>query len=358
MVGRMLAATAQYSLGNARKYFEEHLRLGDYYTEAQQVLGQWYGQGAEKLGLSGTTRGAEFLRLCENLHPQTGERLTLRNKTTRMEVGQDGEEHQSPNRRVFYDFTFSPPKSVSVAALAGGDGRIGEAHDRAVATALNQLQPLAATRVRKNGQCTDRTTSNIVAAVFRHDASRALDPHLHSHCIVFNATFDAVEKQWKALQNHDMLVAQKFIENVYYHELARELREFGYAIENKPRGDFEIRGVSPALIEKFSKRHQQIDQKTRELLARQPQKAVGNLAAIREHIAHRERARKIKDLGLPRLQALWEGQLTADEKVSLRNLANERPLVADVDSDLGEKAMSCAEAPRVDRGSAVPASRW
>ena len=87
MVGRMLAAKAQYSLGNAQKYFEEHLRVGDYYTEGQQVLGQWYGQGAEKLGLSGTTRGAEFLRLCENLHPQTGERLTLRNKTTRVEVG-------------------------------------------------------------------------------------------------------------------------------------------------------------------------------------------------------------------------------------------------------------------------------
>src|SRR5213075_668195 len=27
-VGRMLAAKAQYSLGNARKYFEEHLRVG------------------------------------------------------------------------------------------------------------------------------------------------------------------------------------------------------------------------------------------------------------------------------------------------------------------------------------------
>jgi conjugative relaxase-like TrwC/TraI family protein len=74
----------------------------------------------------------------------------------------------------------------------------------------------------------------------------------------------------KALQNHDMLVAQKFVENVYYHELARELVKFGYQIENKPRGDFEIKGVSPALIEKFSKRHREIDQKTREVLAREP----------------------------------------------------------------------------------------
>src|SRR5207245_10003420 len=123
------------------------------------------------------------------------------------------------------------------------------AHGRAGAMALHQLPPLAGTRVRQNGQWTDRSTRNMVAAVFRHDTSRALDPHLHTHCIVFNSTFDAIEKQWKALQNHDMLVAQKFIENVYYHELARELREFGYAIENKPRGDFEIQGISEARIE-------------------------------------------------------------------------------------------------------------
>jgi conjugative relaxase-like TrwC/TraI family protein len=135
---------------------------------------------------------------------------------------------------------------------------------------------------------------NIVAAVFRHDTSRALDPHLHTHCIVFNATFDPVEARWKALQNHDMLVAQKFIENVYYHELSRALRRFGYGIENQRRGDFEIKGVSPALIEKFSKRHQEIDQKTRELLEREPEKANGNIAAIRENIAHKERARKIQ----------------------------------------------------------------
>ena len=217
----MLATKAQYRLGDAKEYFSEHLSVGDYYTEGQQVLGQWYGEGAEKLGLSGVTRQDDFVRLCENLHPQTGEKLTLRQKTTRLDIGPDGEPRQNTNRRVFYDFTFSPAKSVSIAALVGHDPRIVEAHEQAVTAALNQLQAFASTRVRKNGQCTDRTTGNIVAAVFRHDTSRALDPHLHTHCIVFNATFDPVEARWKALQNHDMLMAQKFVENVYYHELAR-----------------------------------------------------------------------------------------------------------------------------------------
>ena len=96
------------------------------------------------------TTADEFVRLCDNLHPQTGERLTLRQKTTRIEKGTDGKEHETANRRVFYDFTFSPPKSVSIAALVGDDSRIVEAHEQAVTVAMNQLQTFAATRVRKD----------------------------------------------------------------------------------------------------------------------------------------------------------------------------------------------------------------
>ena len=269
----MLAIKPQCSLKDARHYFQEHLTVGDYYTEGQHVPGHWFGHGAEQLGLSGVTRMGEFVRLCENLHPQTGQKLTLRHNTTRTDIGPDGQEQTNSNRRVFYDFTFSPAKSVSIAALAGDDSRIAEAHDQAVTEALRQLQSFAASRVRKKGEYTDRITGNIVAAVFRHETSRALDPHLHSHCILFNATFDPIEKQWKALQNYEMLAAQKFVLNVYYHELARSLVKCGYQIESKSRGDFEIKGVSPELVKKFSKRHDEIDQKTRELLDREPEKA-------------------------------------------------------------------------------------
>ena len=349
----MLAAKPQTRLIDAKKYFKEHLSVGDYYAEGQSVAGQWFGKGAADLGLNGITTSDEFTRLCDNLHPQTGERLTLRQKTTRIEKGTDGKEHETANRRVFYDFTFSPTKSVSIAALAGDDHRIVEAHEQAVTVALHQLETFAATRVRKAGQCTDRPTGNIVAAVFRHETSRALDPHLHSHCILFNATFDPVEKQWKALQNHEMFGAQKFVENVYYHELARALVKFGYQIENRRRGDFEIKGVSPELVKKFSKRHEEIDQKTRELLAREPEKADGNIAAIRENIAHRERARKIRDIGLEKLQALWDGQMTSQEKDSLRRLAVNRSPASDATENLAEKAVTWAEEHLFERRSVV-----
>jgi conjugative relaxase-like TrwC/TraI family protein len=77
--------------------------------------------------LSSKVRADEFIRLCENQHPVTGNTLTQRLNTTRIKNGQI-----SANRRIFYDFTFSPPKSVSLVALAGKDGRIVGAHGRAV----------------------------------------------------------------------------------------------------------------------------------------------------------------------------------------------------------------------------------
>jgi len=74
----MLAAKPQTRLIDAKKYFKEHLSVGDYYAEGQSVAGQWFGKGAADLGLNGITTSDEFTRLCDNLHPHTGERLTLR----------------------------------------------------------------------------------------------------------------------------------------------------------------------------------------------------------------------------------------------------------------------------------------
>lgn len=71
--------------------------------------------------------------------------------------------------------------------------------------ALREFEAFAETRIRASGAQSDRITGNFTAAVFTHDTSRALDPHLHTHCIVFNATFDPVENRWKALQNYELL---------------------------------------------------------------------------------------------------------------------------------------------------------
>ncbi len=314
----MLSPKTQTNLKNAKSYFEEHLAVGDYYTKAERVSGEWIGMGAGMLGLSGCVERDAFVALCENAHPTSGERLTQRLNATRTENAGTENERNTANRRVFFDFTFSPPKSVSIVALVGGDRRIVRAHREAVKIAAKELEQFAATRIRQAGNNSDRATGNMIAALFQHDTSRALDPHLHTHCIVFNATHDATEQRWKALQNSQMLVAQKYVENVYYHELARALQSFGYTLESSRRGDFRIVGVSAELCEKYSKRHRQIDEQTAEFLARKPQKRGANVHAIREHLAHALRSRKIHDLGPERLAALWEKQLSPEDEASLR----------------------------------------
>ena len=313
----VVTAKTQNNLKNAREYFEEHLCVGDYYNEGQRVAGDWYGLGVERLGLSGKIRADDFLRLCENQHPATGETLTQRINTTRVEDG-----HAAANRRIFYDFTFSPPKSVSMVALAGEDGRILEAHERAVRSALREFEVFASTRVRAGGANVDRRTGNFAAALFTHDTSRALDPHLHTHCIVFNATFDSAENRWKALQNYELLRARKFAENAYYHELARELRSFGYSIHNRMSGDFQIEGVSEELCERFSKRDAQIDKAVAKLLAGKPELAGTNIKDLRERLATAERTRKQKDLSRDELQSLWDAQMSKTERDSLRQLSS------------------------------------
>jgi conjugative relaxase-like TrwC/TraI family protein len=348
----MLTMKAQYSLRNAESYFREHLGVGDYYMEGRSVSGQWIGEGAEKLGLSGVTTEKDFLNLCRNIHPRTDEQLTPRLNSKRVSVDKDGNVHESANRRVFYDFTLSPPKSVSIAALVGNDQRIIEAHDEAVQVAMRELQIYAATRIRKQNQYAHRVTGNVVGAVFRHDTSRALDPHLHSHCILFNATRDSVEDRWKALEACEMVTAQKFVRNVYYHELVRSLQKFGYGVENNPRGDFEIVGVGKELIDRFSKRHREIDEKTRELLEHEPDKANQNIKVIRANIAHKERARKIKDVGIVKLQSIWNQQLSWKERWQISRLDKHRS--SEVAQKMtAEQAVNWAEQHLFERRSVV-----
>jgi conjugative relaxase-like TrwC/TraI family protein len=303
----MLKPKSQLSLRSAREYFHAHLRVGDYYAQGQTIPGEWLGLGAEKLGLTGVVREQQFLALCAGLDPQTGKRLTARLNSVRREGVKI-----VPSRRVFYDWTLSPPKSVSVVALLQDD-RILELHNRAVRSALSELEVFAETRVRRRGANGERVTGQIVAACFQHDTSRELDPHLHTHGIVFNTTYDNEEGRWKALHAVGMYRTQKFVENVYYHELAKGLSALGYEIVNNAR-DFEIGGVPRSVIERFSKRHRQIDEEARRVVEKG---FTGNVAELREKIAHEKRRRKLGDSTAARLRGHWVGQLRPEESAAL-----------------------------------------
>lgn len=239
------------AMSNGKEYSSRHLEHSDYYAEGERVIGRWCGQGAELLGIGGQVEPDDFEALRQGLDPKTGESLRQRRSADR--IGADGT-RQSQGRHL-YDFTFSAPKSASVLAGLGGDARLIEAHQRAVAEALHELELNAAARIRKKGANQDRTTGNLVVAVYHHDTSRELDPQLHTHAVASNLTYDRVERCWKALQASGIYERRSFLTEVYRNALAREVRQLGYDIENRRDGKgrdcgFEIRGVPDEILKR------------------------------------------------------------------------------------------------------------
>lgn len=137
---------AHKNLANAESYFGEHLAQNDYYSAVEIRPGQLVGTCAERLGLSGAVMRDYFRALCESRNPNDGKRLT---------------QQEEDQRRVFYDFTCSAPKSVSVLVVTMDDERLVTAHEEAIRIAFRELEAFAATRVRKQGNQRDRTTVNM-----------------------------------------------------------------------------------------------------------------------------------------------------------------------------------------------------
>ena len=301
----MFTAVAQKNLGDAESYFDEHLAQNDYYAAGEIRPGQWIGAGVERLGLNQAVTREQFHALCENQNPETGERLTQR----QLKEGQ---------RRVFYDFTCSAPKSVSVLAVTLADERLVTVHEEATRIAFRELEAFAATRVRKQGGQKDRITGNLAAAAFTHTSSRALDPQLHTHFTVFNATFDETEKCWKALEARGMYDAIRYGTAVYRNELAKRVQQIGYRIQPSKQG-FQIKGVSDEVLKRFSKRAEQRDAVVQELEQKLGRKLSNNAISL---AVHQSRAEKVKGISTAEVRERQMAQLSSDEQQSLQRLCS------------------------------------
>ena len=143
--------------------------------------------------------------------------------------------------------------------------------------------------MRKAGEKKDRLTGNLIAAGFTHTSSRELDPQLHTHFTVFNATYDATEKCWKALDARRMYDAIRYGTAVYRNELAKQVQQIGYHIISAKHG-FEIEGVSETVMNQFSKRAQQRDVVVQAAEAKLGRKLSNNEIA---HLVHQGRAKKL-----------------------------------------------------------------
>ena len=212
----------------------------------------WAGRGVAELGLEGPVDPDTFKAVLEGAVPDgSGRRLGKR--------GKDGEIHHRPGR----DLTFSAPKSVSLAALVGGDARVVDTHDRAVIRALGWFEKNAA-ETRMQDPATSRMVrthdQKAVISTFRHDTSRNLDPALHTHSVIANMLKGA-DGKWRTMANESLYASKMLLGAMYRSELAGELKQLGYSIEKTHAdGRFEIVGVSRETVEAFSTRRAEIEQ--------------------------------------------------------------------------------------------------
>jgi conjugative relaxase-like TrwC/TraI family protein len=299
-------------------FSRRHLEHNDYYDEQGKVTGRWLGKGAERLGLAGAVEHTAFEAIREGLHPQTGEKLRPRKSADRLRS--DGsKQSQAVN---LYDLTFSAPKSVSILAGPGGDGRLLMAHDAAVQEAMAAVESLAAARVRVAGANEDRATGNLIIAAYRHDTSRELDPQIHTHCVAANVTFDQTEQRWKALQASGIYQRRAFISEVYRNALAREVRQLGYEIVDRQDAKgrdlgFEIVGVSPALLDKFSQRSVQRDEAIAQFIQAKGRTPTNREIAV---LVRESRADKLAEISTRAVKEKQRARLAPDEARTLQSL--------------------------------------
>lgn len=237
---------------NSEQAANYHKAEQNYYqSENESENGEWFGKGAETLGLK-NFKFEDFERLCHGIDPRSDKVLV------------------DTSKRAGTDLTFSAPKSVSILCELLGEKNnkeIRKAHDEAVKETLKYIQDnYIQTREQIGGVRQAIDTDNMIAALFQHDTSRELDPQLHTHGFVLNMT-QKENGEFRALHNEKLFDNKMLLGQVYRNYLAENLKELDYEIEvtDAKKGLFEVKGVSSELIDEFSTRAEQTKKRFEEL---------------------------------------------------------------------------------------------
>ncbi|MDI1254585.1 MAG: MobF family relaxase [Flavobacterium sp.] len=280
------------SAEHAKAYFNDALAKSDYYVSDQELAGFWQGRLAVRLGLGERGMKDTFHALCDNVNPATKANLTPRTKEI---------------RKIGYDINFHCPKSVSLLHVFAQDNHILKAFQDSVTETMQAIEADGKTLVRKDGAQGVRETSELAWAHFTHQTARPLegqspDPHLHSHCFVFNATWDDTEQRTKAGEFRDIKRDMPYYQARFHKVLSDKLTELGYDIR-KTEKSFEIDGVPQKVMDLFSKRTDEIGRMAKE-------KGITDAKEL-DGLGARTRAKKQKGQSMEELKAEWRAQIKA-----------------------------------------------
>ncbi|MBV8969722.1 MAG: relaxase domain-containing protein [Verrucomicrobia bacterium] len=253
----MLNIEVNRSAEGVERYFDRELAVSDYLMKEPGV---WAGRGAERLGLRGLVERSQFVALLRNADPTSEKRLTARMNRIRQENGET-----VSNRQVGYGLVFGAPKSLSIYLAITGDQVVENIARSAVDETMHAMEAEMQCKVRRGGLHEDRRTGEMLYSKFFHRDSRPInglsDPHWHVHCFIQNATFDPIEKRWKAGQFRTLIANKGYFQEYFHTLLAQKLMGSGYKLRRTDRGwhQWEMACITDREVELFSKRNELID---------------------------------------------------------------------------------------------------
>ncbi|MCU1264931.1 MAG: conjugative relaxase domain protein [Acidobacteria bacterium] len=327
----MMTMSTALSAGQAKDYYQaEYTSTQEsYYTEDENVKGEWFGKQAEQWGLEGEVDQESFERLCEGQDPRTGLQL-VRHVPAKEYENAYGEMVETSEHRAGWDATFSAPKSVSLTALVGADERIMEAHDRSVNAALTELEKYVQARIGGNNSA--ETTGKMIAAKFEHDAARPdratgyAAPQLHTHVVISNLT-QTEDGRIKPIQPIELYRSQQYATAIYRTVLATELQKLGYEVTVDARtGAPEINGFSKEYLAASSPRRQEIEHEAAEMKERMAQQGINveEGAGLRQAAAKTDRMSKQYDREEMRARHLQLDARFGEQALRVAEAAQER----------------------------------
>jgi conjugative relaxase-like TrwC/TraI family protein len=233
-------------------YYLEKVAEGaeDYYSGEGEEPGQWMGDAAAELDLSGEVEPDQLVTMLTGMNPATGEPLGLR------AVAGNG---AVPG----FDLTFSAPKSVSLAWALGGKevaAPAKAAHQRSVEAAFKYMQSQACLTRRRTGDGGREFLkgNGFIAAGYLHRSSRNGDPQLHTHVLIANAT-KGPDGKWTRLYHPAIYEHAKTAGYIYEAHLRHELtRRLGVEWQEVGNGIAEIKGLKDEWLKTFSTRRAEI----------------------------------------------------------------------------------------------------
>jgi conjugative relaxase-like TrwC/TraI family protein len=263
----------------------------DYYQNQKEEPGVWRGYVAKILDLPEYVEKETYKNLVAGKTPNGSSSL----------VQDNGKYH-----RAGWDCCFSAPKSVSIAMVIDKRQEIIAAHEQAVDSALRFLEKKAGyTRRGKDGQVNEKLPG-LLFSKHRHYDSRAQQPQLHDHCIVYNLAIRS-DGSWGTIDSRHLFKWKMAAGAIYRAALSQNLKNIGYTIGRD--GDFfKLDAISDTIVEKYSKREKEISALKEKFRITNMSSKAGQKLVVQSRTSKR-------DCSTEDLFLTWENELRDEELI-------------------------------------------